>query len=246
MANRTAVDAFQVHGVDPQFLIEKITRTRIYESQYWKENCFGLNIETLVDKAVKLDHIGGLFGTNIPTPFLCLVLKMLQLAPTKDIVFEFVRNGDYKYVRALGVFYLRLVGSGLEIYRELEPLLADYRKLRLRNKDRSYTIIHMDEFVDELLTQERTFDTILPRIVKRHVLAETGQLNFRTSLLQDELDNERNSNESDFSDEGNSTKKRLKLNLPVSDDSVQTKDKESLSIEETNALRAKLGLKPLK
>lgn len=43
MANRTAVDAFSVHGGDPQLLIEKVARSRIYESRFWKEECFGLS-----------------------------------------------------------------------------------------------------------------------------------------------------------------------------------------------------------
>lgn len=44
-----------------------------------------------------LDHIGGTYGGNIkPAPFLCLILKMLQLQPEKDIVVEFIRNEDYK------------------------------------------------------------------------------------------------------------------------------------------------------
>ena len=46
-----------------------------------------------------LDHIGGVFGGNIkPAPFLCLILKMLQIQPTKDIVIEFIKNSDYKLV----------------------------------------------------------------------------------------------------------------------------------------------------
>ena len=32
-----------IHGTNPQFLIEKILRERIYESIYWREHCFGLN-----------------------------------------------------------------------------------------------------------------------------------------------------------------------------------------------------------
>jgi hypothetical protein len=43
MANRTVDEAISVHGMNPQFLIEKILRTRIYESMYWKEHCFALN-----------------------------------------------------------------------------------------------------------------------------------------------------------------------------------------------------------
>ena len=58
---------------------------------------FYVAAELLVDKAMNLDHIGGTFGGNIkPTPFLCLILKMLQIQPEKDIVVEFIRNEDYK------------------------------------------------------------------------------------------------------------------------------------------------------
>lgn len=45
MANRTVKDANSIHGTNPQYLVEKITRTRIYESKYWKEECFGLTGE---------------------------------------------------------------------------------------------------------------------------------------------------------------------------------------------------------
>jgi len=43
MANRTSRDAHTVKGTNPQYLIEKIIRTRIYDSIYWKEQCFGLS-----------------------------------------------------------------------------------------------------------------------------------------------------------------------------------------------------------
>lgn len=42
MDNKTVRDAIAIRGTDPQFLIEKILRTRIYECSYWKEQCFGL------------------------------------------------------------------------------------------------------------------------------------------------------------------------------------------------------------
>lgn len=49
MANRTVSDAIAVHGTNPQYLIEKIMRTRIYESLYWKEFCFGLTGMNIVN-----------------------------------------------------------------------------------------------------------------------------------------------------------------------------------------------------
>lgn len=42
----SAIDADEVstiHGHNPQNLIEKIIRNRIFSSIYWKEHCFGLN-----------------------------------------------------------------------------------------------------------------------------------------------------------------------------------------------------------
>lgn len=48
---------------------------------------------------MELRYIGGIFGGNVkPTPFLSLTLKMLQIQPEKDIVVEFIKNEDFKYV----------------------------------------------------------------------------------------------------------------------------------------------------
>ena len=89
--------------------------------------------ETVIDKAVLLNAIGGVYGGNQrPTEFLCLVMKMLQLQPDEEIVLEFVHQKDFKYLRALGAYYFRLVGKSEELYEELEPLYEDYRKLRRR------------------------------------------------------------------------------------------------------------------
>ena len=34
---------------------------------------------------------------------MCLILKLLQLQPDKEIIVEFIKNEDYKYVRVLGI-----------------------------------------------------------------------------------------------------------------------------------------------
>ncbi|XP_055609504.1 pre-mRNA-splicing factor 38-like [Uranotaenia lowii] len=191
MANRTVKDAKNVHGTNPQYLIEKIIRSRIYDSKYWKEQCFALTAELLVDKAMDIRFVGGVFGGNIkPTPFLCLTLKMLQIQPEKDIVVEFIKNEEFKYVRALGAFYLRLTGSSQDCYKYLEPLYNDNRKLRRQNRMGHYELVHMDEFIDELLREERVCDIILPRIQKRLVLEENNELDPKVSALDDDLDEE--------------------------------------------------------
>lgn len=189
MANRTVKDANTVKGTNPQYLIEKIIRSRIYDSRYWKEECFALSAELLVDKAMELKYIGGVYSGNVkPTPFLCLVLKMLQIQPDKDIIVEFIRNEDFKYVRCLGAFYMRITGTSLDCYKYLEPLLNDFRKIKMQKRDGVFAITHVDEFIDELLRDERSCDVILPRIQKRVVMEESELIQPRVSALEDDLD----------------------------------------------------------
>ena len=143
-----------------QNLVEKIVRSKIYDCQYWKEHCFGLTAESLIDKAVALRSAGGPAPQNImsaftitrgcnrlaagqsrclfpsqlqyvlalppflqtgalslaldvdaggtfggarkPCEFMCLTLKLLQLQPDKDIIIEYIKNEEFKYVRILG------------------------------------------------------------------------------------------------------------------------------------------------
>lgn len=133
-SNKTIFGAKRIHGSDPQHLIEQITRFRIYESIYWREKCYGLNAATIIDKAVELTHVGGHYGTQMPTQFLCLLLKLLQLQPEAEIINTFIHQADFKYLRALGVFYLRLVGEAVDVFQTLEPIYFDFRKLRYRRK----------------------------------------------------------------------------------------------------------------
>jgi pre-mRNA-splicing factor 38A len=156
--------------------------------------------ELLVDEAMSLEHIGGVYGGNIkPCPFLCLVLKMLQIQPTKDIIIEFIKNPDYKYVRILGAIYLRIIGTAAECYKYLEPLYNDYRKIKYKNRQGKFELTYVDEFIDKLLREDRVCDVILPRIQKRHVLEETEQLEPRVSALDEDL--EANIEESDAEEE---------------------------------------------
>ncbi|XP_029284772.1 pre-mRNA-splicing factor 38A-like isoform X3 [Cottoperca gobio] len=121
--------------------------------------------ELVVDKAMELKFVGGVFGGNIkPTPFLCLTLKMLQIQPEKDIIVEFIKNEDFKYVRLLGAMYMRLTGTAVDCYKYLEPLYNDYRRVKSQNRNGEFELMHVDEFIDELLHSERMCDIILPRL----------------------------------------------------------------------------------
>lgn len=158
-----------------------------------------------MDRAFELEYIGGMYGNYQPTEFLCLTLKLLTLLPEKDIIIELIKQEDvkcvklsmhsktytdlcsFRYLRALGAFYLRLTGKSKEIYQYLEPLLNDYRKLRVRAGD-GYSLTHMDSFIDDLLHKDRVCDIILPRLTSRYVLEQNDELEPRESALEDDLD----------------------------------------------------------
>ena len=170
----------------------------------------------MVDKAIELKSVGGIYGGNIkPTPFLCLILKMLQIQPEKDIIVEFIRNEDFKYVRALGAFYMRLTGNSVDVYKYLEPLYIDYRKMKRMNRNAKYELLHMDELIDEMLHADRLFDITLPRLQKRQVLEENNELEPRVSPLEVDLDeadsSSSESSESEKEEEEENAKKGMTM-----------------------------------
>ena len=71
-------------------------------------------------------------------------------------------------------------------------------------------MVHMDEFIDELLREERVLDVQLPRLQKRNVLEENDQLEPRQSVLDDDIENE-SSDESDHEDEKKNKKNETKM-----------------------------------
>ena len=58
-----------------------------------------------------------------------------------------------------------------------------------------YELVHMDEFIDELLREERVLDVQLPRLQKRSVLEENNQLEPRQSVLDEDIDDNETSDE---------------------------------------------------
>ncbi|BGP38532.1 hypothetical protein JCM10450v2_002481 [Rhodotorula kratochvilovae] len=183
MANTTRAGALSIHGTNPQYLVPTVIRQRVYDTLYWKEHCFALNSATVIDRAVELNAVGGTYANTRPTEFICLVLKLLQLQPEREIVLEYLRAEEFKYLRALAAFYVRLTFDSLNCYEVLEPLLNDYRKLRFRAMDGSYSIMTIDEFADQLLHGESVCEIQLPRLTQRKVLEETEGLPPRRSKL---------------------------------------------------------------
>jgi pre-mRNA-splicing factor 38A len=175
--------------------VELILRNRVFNSYYWKEKCFGLTSETIIDKILELKYIGGMnHSSNQPTDFICLFIKLLQLNPSEEIIDEYLSDPDLKYLRALTALFIRFAYPPVKINTKLEKLYCDYKKLVIL-KSKGYAIIHMDEYIDSLLNEEHIFEISLPKIPKRNVLEENGELKPYISVLENELNVDKNKKE---------------------------------------------------
>ncbi|OII70854.1 PRP38 pre-mRNA splicing factor family protein [Cryptosporidium ubiquitum] len=248
------------------FTVSSILRDRVFSSIYWKGECFALDSETILDKAVFLDYIGTTYGGDRKaTPFLCLLVKLLQIRPSTEIVLEYINNPRFKYLTALGIVYLRLTESSIVIHRSIEHLYQDYRRIRIRNLDGSFDIIHLDELVEICLRDKKLLDLDFPYIHKREVLIKQGHLKFpRESKLKYIPSDSSYPSPISQTEESSCRKRRRSLSRsPVSfeeNNDAQTQNKQgaskmsaycskseiSLSVEQWNVYRKKLGLKPLK
>lgn len=188
-----------------------------------------LSGETLLDKAVELEYLGStISAASKPAPFVCLLLKLLQIQPDKDIAVAYVQQDEFKYVRALGAVYMRLAASAVDVYLYLEPLLADWRKVRTRTTT-SWDVTTIDQIVDGLLTDDSFFGIALPYLPRRDTLEKSGKLQPRPSLL-----------DSTHTERPNGSEDEASLSVSCGASEV------SLSVEASNRLRAQLGLAPLR
>lgn len=189
------------NGLNPATIMEKAVKDRIVESYFYKEQCFALNEADIVDRVVEhVSFIGGTHGAaQKPSPFLCLAFKLLELGPSDAVLAEYMAYGgeNFKYLRALACFYMRLTRQAKEVYESLEPFLEDRRKLRRKGRAGT-SLTHMDEFVDDLLTKDRICATSLWKMPKREILEDLEILEPRVSPLGDiedlleESDDEKN------------------------------------------------------
>ncbi|KAF7459208.1 putative pre-mRNA-splicing factor 38A [Cryptosporidium felis] len=243
------------------FLVSSILRDRVFSSIYWKGECFALDSETILDKAVLISYIGTTYGgERKATPFLCLLVKLLQINPSIEIVLEYINNPRFKYLTALGILYLRLTAPSIVIYNSIEHLYQDFRRIKLRELDGSFRIIHIDELVETCLCERRFLDLDFPYIQKRAILVKQGLLKYpRKSKLEYNPSN--SCSPSPKSPVQIETRKRARSlsRSPVEQEnelerlqSHQIIPKYSpghdvdLSVDQWNVYRKKLGLKPLK
>ncbi|KAI3405396.1 hypothetical protein KGF56_001792 [Candida oxycetoniae] len=184
-------------------LIEPIIRHRILDSIFYKQYLYLTNeatILTVITEQVK--YVGGVDSIGRPSPFLQSLFRMLELAPSKEIIDVYLHQlkfNEFKYLVVLTLLYIRLTFTSEEIYTIFDKFSQDFRKLKFKLKNSHfdsrrlpifYKIIYMDEFIDDLLIKDRVVDLTLPRLIPRLLLVERGLVAPRQYFLDKETRSE--------------------------------------------------------
>lgn len=183
--------------LNKSYLIETIVRNRIKDSLFYKQYLYLTNEQTILPVIVdQVHYVGGSDSSNRPSPFLCCLLRMLEINVSLAIIKAYLARPEFKYLTCLALFYCRLTQKLVEVYTLLDSYNANYSKLRMKlttpvMRDGipvNFTLTYMDEFVDNLL-QERCLGLILPILDARLVLVDKGEIKEREFLVKSsELD----------------------------------------------------------
>ena len=187
-SSRQATYADKRNILNKSYLVEPIIRHRIQDSLFYKQFLYLSNEETVLPVIVNnVKYIGGVDLNGKPSPFLCCLLRLLELEPGPEVIEAYLEPEvfqELKYLGALVLLYIRMAWSSKEVYQALEKYYTDFRKLRVQLKSPImrnnlpclYSISFMDVWIDDLLRKERQVDIILPRLVLRGLLEERGLL----------------------------------------------------------------------
>lgn len=180
-------------------LIEPIIRHRIQDSIFYKQHLYLTNEATILPVITQnIHYIAGTDSVGRPSPYLCCLLRLLELEPSEEILDIYIDQlgyNEFKYLTALIIHYTRLVFPSGYVYNKLDSYYEDFRKLRVKLKSPefdskkmpiNFKLTYMDQWVDNLLSQERVVDIILPRMISRQLLIQKGEVQPRKYYVEAE------------------------------------------------------------
>lgn len=182
-------------------LIETIVRNRIKDTIFYKQYLYLTNEQTILPVIVNhVKYISGLDANNRPGPFLCCLLRLLEISPSSIIIQIYLNQTNFKYLTALILLYIRMTYKSHEVYSITDPYFSNFSRLKVQLSSPkfhngiavNYDFTFMDVFVDELLHNDRVVDILLPRMESRLNLMDKGLLGkrqyFITTLDEEETD----------------------------------------------------------
>ncbi|OEH79547.1 prp38 family domain-containing protein [Cyclospora cayetanensis] len=145
--------------------VNQLLRGNIMSSEYFKSlHQFKSFQEVVEELAAFAEHAEPYCAgsTRAPSTLFCCLYKLFTLKLTEKQMHTLLNNRDSPYVRCTGFLYLRYVHPPDQLWKWYEPYFLD---------DEQFTpgadpnrVVSMGEYIQSLLTEDKYFSTVLPRL----------------------------------------------------------------------------------
>lgn len=141
-------------------------KEQIIKSSYFKSLMEITSVDGLINEIVEyvdtLDVYNAGSKTS-PSCFMCHIFRLSVMPHLENDLGLLIDNREYAVVRCVGFVYLRFVTPPTELQDALEEYLLDDMEL-VYSQDGADVTTTIGEYVESLLTQDKYFDTPLPRL----------------------------------------------------------------------------------
>ncbi|KAG8341351.1 putative Pre mRNA splicing factor 38 [Trypanosoma vivax] len=127
--------AWNLKGRSAVASIDPPTRHRILQSNAML-SCAHRSLLAVLETLISVEYVGGLSGPlKKPELFVCLIVRILQIAPSPSVVLAMLQQDVHKYLRVAALFIIRLIGNAAMMQEALRIGWMDYRKIRVYCSD---------------------------------------------------------------------------------------------------------------
>mmetsp|Transcript_11431 Transcript_11431/g.13032 ORF Transcript_11431/g.13032 Transcript_11431/m.13032 type:complete len:520 (-) Transcript_11431:301-1860(-) len=153
---------------DSNYNINTLLAKNIRESQYFKGLYEKTAFAQVVDEIYyKVDHVEPWMAApaNTPSTGFCLLYKLFTMKLTNKQMSALLEHRDSPYIRALGFLHLRYTCPPDQLWEWCEPYIEDEEEFKPgATVTKPMTI---GSWLERLLSEQRYYGTLLPRIPKK-------------------------------------------------------------------------------
>lgn len=118
-------------------------------------------------------------SATVPSALFCCAYRLLTMGLTGGQLRRIIESEESAYIRCAGFLFVRFGMAPDQLWSWVGEYVLDDEELRLSGKDADAGSTTIGEYVESLLTQERYFSTVLPRLpvaIKRTLEARLAQV----------------------------------------------------------------------
>ncbi|PFH34818.1 PRP38 family protein [Besnoitia besnoiti] len=147
------------------FNVNALLRSNILASEYFKSLHELKTVPEVVEEIVQYAQHAEPYcsgSSRAPSTLFCCLYKLFTMKLANKQLEQLLDNYDSPYVRCTGFLYLRYVHPPEKLWKWFEPYFLDDEEFAASADPKRTTTI--GEYVESLLTEDKYFNTVLPRL----------------------------------------------------------------------------------